>query len=381
MAETTGGATRIDRLLIVRLGSLGDLIHTLPAVAALRRAHPSAEIDWLVDAVHADLLGLVPILTRVITLGRRSAGGWLSARRELRRRRYDLALDFQGLIKSAALARFSGARRVLGFDREALREPAARVFYTSAVPVGESGHVLHKNLRLAAAAGAATDRVEFPIVVEASAAREAIRAMLAAAAPDAATGDDRAARYALINPGAAWPNKCWPPARYGQVARHVKAVHGLTPVVLWGPGEVARARAVADASDGAAVVAPPTALADLVALARDAALMVSGDTGPMHIAGAMGVPLVALFGPTSPARNGPWDPRDVSITRYDACDCHYVRRCRRPDADWCLASIAVGEVVHAIDRRLPAGRAGAGPGPAGMNVDSHADPRNPGAPA
>jgi lipopolysaccharide heptosyltransferase I len=339
-------AGRLDRVLIVRLGSLGDLVHTLPAVAALGRAHPSAEIDWLVDAVHADLLALVPVVTGVVTLGARSAGGWVSARRALRRRRYDLALDFQGLIKSAALARFSGARRILGFAREALREPAARVFYTSAVPVGESGHVIQKNLRLAAAAGAAVDRVEFPLTVGPSAAVQALRAR-------------GVGRYALINPGAAWPNKCWPPDRFGRVAAHLRTVHGLTPVVLWGPGEMARANAVADASDGVAIVAPPTSLRDLVALARDAALMVSGDTGPIHIAGATATPLVAVFGPTSPGRNGPWDPRDVSISRYEACDCHYVRRCRRPDADWCLRAIAVPDVTRAIDARLAAGPAAA----------------------
>ena len=118
----------MKRLLVVRLGCFGDLVHTLPAVAAIRRA-PSAdlEIDWLVDAAHAGFLALVPVITHVVPLGGRTAGAWLDARRALRARRYDVAADFQGLIKSAALARLSGARRVVGFDRASLREPAAAV--------------------------------------------------------------------------------------------------------------------------------------------------------------------------------------------------------------------------------------------------------------
>ena len=119
-----------SRLLIVRLGSLGDLIHTLPAVSAIRRAHPDAEIDWLIDAPHRELLDLVPILTSIITLDHPTPAGWLDARRRLRAREYFAALDFQGLVKSAALTWLSGARRRIGFERSALREPAAAAFYS-----------------------------------------------------------------------------------------------------------------------------------------------------------------------------------------------------------------------------------------------------------
>src|SRR5262249_44545311 len=131
----------MNRLLIVRLGSLGDLVHTLPAVSAIRRTFPSLEIDWLVDAVHAEFLGLVRTLTTIVPRQGRTAGAWLQARRELKRRRYDVALDFQGLLKSAALARLSGARRVLGFDRGSLREGTAAPFYTEHADVAEGRHV------------------------------------------------------------------------------------------------------------------------------------------------------------------------------------------------------------------------------------------------
>jgi ADP-heptose:LPS heptosyltransferase len=107
-----------------------------------------------------------------------------------------------------------------------------------------------------------------------------------------------------------------------------------------------------DAAGGGAHLAPATGLRELIALLRPASLMVSGDTGPLHIAGALGVPIVALFGPTTPGRNGPWSADDVSISRYEACDCHYERRCRRDVGEWCLGTIAVDEVSRAIDQRL-----------------------------
>jgi len=329
----------MTRLLIVRLGSLGDLVHALPAVAAIRRAHPAADIDWLVDAPHREFLSLVPVVTSLVTLEGRSAGAWLAARRTLRLRRYDVALDFQGLVKSAVLARMSGAARVLGFDRAALREPAAGLFYHDRIDVGDRGHVIDKNLRLAAAVGAQAAPIEFPIgAVDSAAAAEVHRRCPAG--------------YAVINPGAAWPNKRWPPARFGAIAGVLRQRFGLASVVLWGPDESHLAEAVVASSGGAAIAAPETSLRDLVAIARGARLILSGDTGPLHIAVAVGVPAVALFGPTDAGRNGPWHARDRSLSRYAVCPCQYERRCRLPETQWCLSSIAVDEVADAVVQRL-----------------------------
>jgi len=329
----------MTRVLVVRLGSLGDLVHALPAVAAIHRAFPDAAIDWLVEAPHREFLDLVPFLREVVVVRDRSASAWLAARRTLRPRRYDVAIDFQGLLKSAALARLSGAARVIGFDRAALREPVAAPFYTERVATGEGRHVIQKNLSLAAALGAATNRIEFPLAWDGSAAVSDFLARIPG-------------RFALLNPGAAWPNKRWPPDRFGLVARELAARHSLASVVLWGPGEREAAETVVAASRGAATLAPETGLRDLVALARAASLMISGDTGPTHIAAAVGAPIVALFGPTTPARNGPWSPDDISISRYDRCDCHYERRCRRTPDTWCLASIDVDEVLEAVRIRV-----------------------------
>jgi heptosyltransferase-1 len=335
-------AEPLGRLLVVRLGSLGDLVHTLPAVAAIRLVHPFAQIDWLVDAVHREFLDLVPVISSTIPLRKASGGGWLQALRELRARQYDVAIDFQGLLKSATLARLSGAARVIGFDRASAREGAAAMLYTQRVSAGDTAHVIDKNLRLAAMLGAPLHRREFPILPIPSAALDAICAQ-------------GIRRFALLNCGAAWPNKRWPAERFGQLARWLRDRHGLASVALWGPGEQLLADQVVRTSDGAAVAAPPTSLADLVAIAAEAEVMVSGDTGPTHVASAMGTPVVALFGPTSPDRNGPWVEADESVSRYATCECHYQRVCRHGTGDaWCLGSIGEAEVRDAIDRRLAA---------------------------
>jgi len=331
----------MNRLLIVRLGSLGDLVHTLPAVAALRRTFPSADIDWIVDAPHRPFLDLVPAVSTAIPLEGRTAAAWFAAREVMRSRGYEAALDFQGLFKSAALARLSGARRVIGFDSASLRERSAALLYTEQVSVSDAEdgaqHVIQKNLRLAAHLGAPNDVVEFPICDAASPVATDLRARLG--------------EYVVINPGAAWPNKRWPPAAFGALASRIHAVRQLRSIVLWGPGERDLALEVAAASDESALPAPDTTIADAIALARHARVLVSGDTGPLHLAAAVGTPVVALFGPTNDRRNGPWKPADVSISRYAACDCHYERSCRR-SSGWCLGTIGVDEAFAAVSRRL-----------------------------
>jgi len=345
----------LQRFLIIRLGSLGDLVHAVPAVAALRAAHPEAQIDWLVEPAHAALLALVPAISNIRVLKGRSVRGWLATRAELRAHHYDIAIDLQGLIKSAALARLSGARRVVGFDTRALREPAARWFYTEQVAVGEGRHVIDKNLAVIKHLLSHPEHLLTPA--------RSMRSLFELS-PSPALDSLRSAGvsdFALLNPSAAWPNKRWPAESFAAVARWVHATYGWTPVVLWGPGEEALADAIVAGAPGVAVRAPRTSFNDLLALARASKLCVSGDTGPLHLACAMQAPVVALFGPTTETRNGPWDDRDVSISRYDQCDCHYERVCRHGRSsgapasqgrEWCLGTITVEDVTNAITRRV-----------------------------
>jgi hypothetical protein len=211
-------------ILIVRLGALGDIVHTVPAAAALRRAFPEARIDWVVDARHAPFTELVTAVSHVVRLEKATLQGWVAMLRRLRPAGYDVAIDFQGLMKSAVLARASGARRVLGFSIFHLREKSARPFYTEVDGPDRPAHVIRKNLALLAAVGVEESAVEFPLAHVASGAREEIRKELAARP------------FALINPGAAWPNKRWPAAKYGEVAAFLRDVRGLSPTCCGGPG-------------------------------------------------------------------------------------------------------------------------------------------------
>jgi ADP-heptose:LPS heptosyltransferase len=336
-------------ILLVRLGALGDIVHAIPAAAALRAAHPSATIDWVVDARHFDMVRLVTVIDRAVTLDAPTIPAWLKVVRELRSRQYDVALDLQGLMKSAVLARVSGAPRVIGFSIWHLREKSARPFYSEveafsgpggAPPEGPESteHVVHKNLRLLRTLGVDSTAIDFPLRAVGSAVADDVRREF---------GD---APFVLLNPGAAWPNKRWYSDRFGAVAAFLRDVRGMRSLVLWGPGEAPIAHAVAEASEGAAVVAPPTTIVDLLALSRVASLMVSGDTGPVHIAAAAGTPILSIFGPTDPQRNGPLAPDDISISRYPSCGCHYQRRCR--ESVWCLTDVSVNEVIAGIQQRL-----------------------------
>ena len=333
-------------ILIVRLGALGDIVHALPLAAALRARFGDARIDWVVDERHRELLELVPVVDRRIVLRTKSASFGrrvTELRRTLGRESYDIAIDVQGLLKSAAVARLSGARRILGFTPPHLRERAARVLYTETHDPGDTAHVIEKNLTLAASLGADVSQIRFPLMVPVSAAIDALRDRRSAA------GDTQ---FVVLNPGAAWPNKRWPPDRFGAVAQWLRRERGLSSVVTWGPGDETLAAAVVDGAAGAAELAPTTSIADLIAIVREAALMVSGDTGPLHLAAAVGTPIVGIYGPTDAARNGPWSVDDVTVSRFAACDCHHRRRCRV--ARWCLEDISADDVIAAIVRRLEA---------------------------
>ena len=200
---------------------------------------PEARLDWLVDIRHAPLLRLVPAIDRVITVDSRSPGALVSVVRRLRKEGYDASVDLQGLVKSAALTRLSGARRVVGFPAAHLREKPAAVFYSERCSPPDGGHVVEKNLALLSAFGIEDRARRFPIAVPDSPVRALI---LERVSSDGHCG------YALVNPGAGWPNKRWPADRFGEVAARLATRHALLPVVLWGPGEESLARAVVGAS-------------------------------------------------------------------------------------------------------------------------------------
>jgi len=334
----------VNNFLIVRLGSLGDVVHGIPVAAALRQEFPNARIDWMVDPRYVELLNLVKGIDRRIPVDpraiKREPGRqkFRDTLRELREADYDAVIDLQGLLKSAMLARSVHGRQTIGFPRKHLREKLARLFYTSAPDPGDATHVIYKNLALLAPLKVVDRRVRFPLEI-----------------PHTATVTQVVNRfepngYVLINPGAAWPNKQWPPARFGEIAQAIARDFGWRSLVLWGPSEQEIAHAVVAASGGAAEASPPTTITHLVGIARHASLMISGDTGPLHIAGAVSTPIVALYGPTRPERNGPWGLDDVALSRVQQCSCVYERRCKKEER--CIDDISVAEVMSAVHRRV-----------------------------
>ena len=341
------------RILIVRLGSIGDIVHTLPSLAAIRHALPDAEISWVVEHRAAEILRDNPLLDRLIEIDTKAlrrglmSGETLRAPRQqlrlLRASAFDLALDFQGLIKSAMIARLSRARRVVGFARPALREPASRLLLHEAVPIPAGLHVIRKNLALVKAAlgiAAPNDEhsLEFPIAIESQHEREAA----------SATGTDRP--YAVLNPGGGWPTKLWSAEKFGALADELWNHFGLYSLVTVGPGEDELARRALSSSTSGKAKAVSVSLKGFCALVKGAAVYVGGETGPTHLAIAMHTPVVGLLGPTEWWRNGSPYHDDICVERDDiGCreNCH-----RRSCSKWICMDIEVERVLHAVTDRL-----------------------------
>lgn len=283
------------RFLVLRLGSLGDIVHTFPAVAALRQTFPSAEINWLTHPRWQFLVESSGLASEICTIETRSLSSLRAAIGRVRKSRWDAAIDYQGLWKSAALPFFAGVKRRIGFSSHTIREVGVPVLYTDRVKT-TTVHIAEQNGELSLRAGA--HNLVGPVCLRVPAEDEA-----AVASQLRGSGTDR---YIVLSPGGGWRSKCWPPERFGALCRVIRNSLGLRCVVNYGPGEDDLANAVRAASGDADAVLCNSELGHLMALLRKATCIVGGDTGPLHLAIALGTPAVALFGPTDPARNGPY---------------------------------------------------------------------------
>jgi heptosyltransferase I len=349
-------ASNIRRLLIVRLGAMGDVIHGLAAVTALRAAFPNAMMGWLIEERWAELLCTLPtprsgplspqrpLVDRVHTVNTRqwrtapfSVATWervAASLSDLRAARYEITLDLQGAVRSSLLARWSGAPVIYGAAQP--RENLASMFYTrQVIPHGE--HVVEHNLSLAEAVARRPLKIpQIELPCDEASDQECERRLNAQGLQE----------FALLNPGAGWGAKQWPAERYGEVARRL-AGSGLRSLINFGPGEENLARAVASASGGTAETFTGS-LTQLIALARRARLFIGGDTGPMHLAAALGVLVVGIFGPTDPARNGPFGTRSI-VLRSAAS---YTSYSHVPGPDDGLREISAEQVVAAARQLL-----------------------------
>ena len=348
----------MQRILIARLSAMGDIVHSLPAVAALRRAFPQATIGWAIEERWVELLAaksaarsgarsaqrpLVDAIHTIDTRAWRSApfspATWRTMKAavaELRAQNYDCAVDMQAAIRSALLNRLSRAPQRFGFAQP--REPLAKIFYTRAVET-PARHVVEQGLQLAAAIiGQEQLAVDFPLPCDA----------------DVESWTDHqinGKEFVLLNPGAGWGAKRWPVERYAEVARAL-ASDGLQVLVNCGPGEEPIAQQIA-AADPEHIKPVASSLGQLMALVRRARLFIGGDTGPVHLAAALRVPVVAIYGPTDPARNGPYGPmgsnHTIAVLRSPQSTTSHARRAA-PESG--LLQITVSEVLAAARRLL-----------------------------
>jgi len=337
---------RPGRILIVKPSSLGDVVHALPLVPLLRRRWPQARISWLVAPAYADLLRGVPGIDELIIFDRRRLGkawrslgalaGLLSLHADLRRRRFDLVIDLQGLFRSGWLTYKTRAPVRVGFRNA--RE-MAWLFYTHRVELRcVDLHAVDRYLALAGAIGCETLPVHFDFSVRVE-ERQRVRSMLEAA------GLPAGAPYAVLLPGAAWESKRWPAERFATLARALREQLGLEVVAAGGDDARQPARQIGCGAD----LTGKTSLRELTALLEMASLVVANDSGPMHIAAALGTPLVAIFGPTSPVRTGPYGRPECVVRAEVPCAPCYRRRCRPLR---CIEAVTVEMVLKAARRQL-----------------------------
>ena len=306
------------RILVVRLGAMGDVIQALPAIASLKHSIPHSKITWIIEPKWSVLLEGNPYIDSIILFDRKTFSGLRDAWKRLREIRYDFAVDFQGLVKSALVASVARADRIFGFNAAVARESAAAWFYSNRVQI-RGNHAVDRNLDLAAAAGASSILRTFP---------------LPAGQPE---GDLPAGPFVLASPLAGWGAKQWPLDYYSKLGERLQGDLGL-PLVLNGPQPIHVPGALAHGSS----------LLGLIHATRRATAVVGVDSGPLHLAAALGKPGVAIYGPTDPARNGPYGGT-ITVLRSTTA---VTSLKRTPEPDRSMREISPQQVLEALERSL-----------------------------
>ena len=341
--ELKAAAERSPRILIVRVSAIGDVIHGIPVLCALREAYPNAFLAWVAEGTAGDVLEGHPALDELVRVPRR----WWKSPREvwrmrqrLRSMRFDIAIDLQCLTKSAITAWLSGAPRRIGKSGADGRE-LSRWFNNELVEASGT-HVLEHYLSMLRPLGIESPAVKFDLPERAAEAEVVDRFLQ--------TSGLAGRRFAVLNPGAGWPSKMWPAERYGALARHLHEAHGVASIAAWGlKTELPLAETIVAMSAGHAQMAPPTTMMQLAALCRRAALFVGSDTGPMHLAVAVGTPTISMHGPSRADWCGAYGRQNIRLQiRYE--DGSSLERRRADDA--AMRAITVEMAAHACDHLL-----------------------------
>lgn len=339
---------KYNNILIVKLSAIGDVIHALPAAHVLKQCDPHVRITWIVERAAYDLLAHNSDIDEIILFDKskfKTLSGLLhnapDFTRILRSHQFDLVLDLQGLFKSAAVAWLSGAQKRLGYCN--MRELSSLVS-TPVCGEHQQGHVVDRYLDVVRALGCAVENVVFPInITEQEAAQTEVIA--------AQAGLDISKPYVVLAPGTNWVTKCWPTAHYAALADLLQA-EAIVPVITGGPGDAPLLEAISYKLNIAPIdIVGKTTLKQLAYILKHAQAFVGGDTGPMHLAVAVGCPVVTMFGPTDPARNGPYHGNNIVLQPERNCIYCWKKSC----GENCLASISPQTVFAALKRTIGVG--------------------------
>ncbi|MBI5593807.1 MAG: lipopolysaccharide heptosyltransferase II [Deltaproteobacteria bacterium] len=347
-------------ILIIKLSAIGDVIHTLPALNAIRAAYPSADITWLIEEAAAPLIIGHPALDRVIVSGRKNwirnirKGQWKSVIFEatglvqtLRDTAYDLVFDFQALLKSGAMVALSRGRRKIGFGRGMEHQEHSYFFLNERVaPVDMNCHAILRSLMMLDASGIHSRSITYRLPIHAV-DRKAVSLLLDK------EGMKSVRPLICINPVAKWITKLWPNERFAELADRLSERYRVSPVFTGAPEDKEPVQDIMSRMRSPAVdLTGKTSLKTLAALYERADLLISTDTGPMHLGAAVDMPVVALFGPTAPWRTGPMGDRHRVIRAGLPCSPCFKREC--PTCD-CMNHIRVDQVLEGVSRIMTTG--------------------------
>lgn len=332
-----------EKILVIKPSSLGDIVHSLPFLNVLRDRFPRSEIHWIIAKGFEGLLEDHPMISRLLVINKdewkkiKNVKDTISELRSLfkslKKEKFDIVADLQGLLRSGVLTAATGASVRVGF-KEA-REGSS-IFYTHRVEGGKDIHAVDRYLKIAKFLGCDIADVRFPLPLSFDSSR------LERYLPDR--------EYAVLVPGARWKTKKWPPERFGELASRLP----MKFLVVGGKSDTDISNRVVNSSKGNAIsIAGKTNIKELIEIMRKAKFVVSNDSGPMHIAAALGVPVFAIFGPTNPLRTGPYGKGHIIIRKGVECSPCYKRSCRDIK---CMEMIGVKEVADIIRQRVDKGR-------------------------
>jgi lipopolysaccharide heptosyltransferase I len=329
-----------QRVLIIRLSGIGDVVHTLPLLSALRKRYPHAYIVWLVQKKAEEVLLGHPYLDEIITFDRDK---WISRLwpliKKLRKSRFDLVIDSHGQFRSGLFAYITGAKVRLGFSAKNGKEFNSLFTNFKAPPVPTDWHAVERYLALASLLGAETKRKEFLIEIGETEKEYAERFLRE-------KGIEKRELLVALNPGSSWKSKIWPSKNYAQLADILIRNSKGKVVLLWGPGEENLIESISNLMEEKSVIAPKTGLKELASLISRCTLFIGSDSAALHIASALSIPSIGLYGPTDPQRNGPYGSGNVAIKKdlsILSCPRRGCRKCKRQD---CMELITVEEVVR-----------------------------------